>query len=522
MTNANELEKEASDRLKDARAQKAQFDTDLREGYFFTAPQRSRDVSSKSSSKTRPTDAPELQISIGIEVAQDFTTELLNAFSPETSGWIDQRAGIDISEDDERENIEEDVGKQTKIILDAIKASSYYPAAAQAYMPDIALGTAALMIEDKRSYQPISCQAVPLRELEINIGPDGQIDDRFIVRKTKARNIPALLGGLKLPEETRRKIKDTPNHTSTIEWGWWRLWDRDEDVYWQAVVLVDKTLVHHAVLKGAGSCPLLVFRFNPDPMFAFGNGPTLLCLPELRRLDETEALKIENADFQIHPPFVFADDGVMNFSNGIEPGMGYPARPWGQGRPIEKLSFEGNVNFAEFETMRVESRIRRLHFVDQPEQVGKTPPTAEQWADERNRAKRRIGTPGKMFFKEGPTEVFLRFKWLLEKRGTIEPVTVDGRTIALVPYDPTEQAQEYQEVQVAAQVLQMNQQYFAQTGEVQVDGLATMKNIKGKLRDTIVVFRDQAGMQGAMDMLAPLLGGGGMPPDPSAAGGMPV
>lgn len=521
---ADDLEQEALDRLRDARRQKSEFDTDLREGYFFTAPNRSRDVSSSSSSRTRPKDAAELQISVGIEVAQDFATELLNAFSPETSDWIEQRAGIDIAGDVERANIEEEIGQQTPVILNAIKASGYYAAAAQAYMPDIALGTAALMVEERRAHQPISCQAVPLRELEINIGPDGLVDDRFIVRRTKARNLVSLLSGLSLPKETQRKIQDNPNQTSTVVWGYWHLWDREEDVYWQAVVLVDNKLVHSAVLQGLGSCPLLVFRFNPDPMFAFGNGPTLQSLPELRRLDETEALKIENADFQIHPPFIYPDDGVLNFSNGIEPGMGYAARPWGQGQPVAKLAFDGNVNFSEFETLRVESRIRRLHFVDQPEQAGKTPPTAEQWADERNRAKRRIGTPGKMFFKEGPTEVFLRFKWLLEQRGVIQPVVVDGRTVALVPYDPTEQAQDYQEVQVAAQLMGMNQQFFAQTGEVQVDGLATMKNLQKKMRDSIVVFREAKDIQGAVEMLAPLMGGGGGTPSDGdqGVGGMPI
>lgn len=504
------IEKEAARRLQDCRRQKAHFDLDLREGYFFVAPHRCRDVSSQISTadRSREEDAAELQISLGMEMAQDFATEMLNTFTPETIPWAQQMAGIDIADDDQREEIEDQIEQQTRTIMDAMKASNLYAALALAYMPDLSLGTAGLWIDDLRPSEPIVSQPVPLREIEVNVGPYGEIDDRFIIRHTRYQHLPALLRGVELPAEVAKKIKDKPGEKCTVSWGWWRLWDRDEDVCWQAVIRVGDKVVQQTELKGEGSCPFIPFRFNPDPMFPFGNGPTLMALPELRRLDETEALKVENADFQIHPPFIYADDGVMNFENGIEPGMGYKARPWQQA-PIEKLSFEGNVSFAEFETMRIEERIRRMFFSDYPEQKGKTPPTAEQWIDELQRSKRRIGTPGKTFFKEGPAQIFLRFKFLLEVRGVIEPVKIDGKNVALIPYDPTEQAQEFQDVQVAGRILQMAQQYFPQTAPVEIDGSATLANIQKKLRDRVVVLRTADQVAQAVQQLAPVLGGGG-------------
>lgn len=522
-TDAKALEKEAKARLEDAKKQKSYFDQDLREGYFFTAPLRCRDITSGSTNKARPNDAAELQISLGMEVAQDFATELMNAFTPENSNWARQKPSIDVDEVDVAE-LEEQANAQTEKIMAAIKASSFYAATGKAYMPDMGLGTTGMVIDVTRPDKPFLCHPVPIREMEINTGPDGNVDDRFIVRQTKYRHLPALLSGCDLPPDVEKKIKEQGNKECKVTWGWWRLWAKIDDVYWQSVVLLGEKLIHDVVLQGEGSCPFLVWRFNADPMFAFGIGPTLQSLPEFRRLDEGEALKIENFDFQVHPAFIYPDDGVLNFSNGIEPGMGYAARPWGQGKVVETLSFEGNINFAALEIQRIESRIRKLHFVDQPEQIGKAPPTAEQWADERNRSKRRIGTPGKSFFREGPGEVFLRFKYLLEKLGKIDPIEYQGSAITLVPYDPTEQAQEFQEVQTAIQILQINQQNFSQTGEVQVDGPATMKNIKDKYGDKIVVFRDQKGMEQAAGMLSGIMGGGGNggPGLPSDLGGLPV
>lgn len=505
----SKLEKEAAQRLADCRRQKSLVDTDLREAYFFTAPQRCRDVTSQTSAtdRGRETDAAELQISIGMELAQDFATEMLNTFTPEVIEWAQQKAGIDVPED-QVEELEDRISAQTTFIMDAMKASNLYAALALAYMPDLSLGTVGLWIDDLRPSEPIVCQAVPLREIEVNIGPFGDVDDRFIVRHTRYRHLPALLKGVTLPDDVAKKVKDKGNEKCVISWGWWRLWDKDDDVYWQAVIRVGEKVVDQAELKGDGSCPLTIGRFNPDTMFAFGHGPTMQALPELRRLDETEALKIENADFQIHPPFIYADDGVMNFETGIEPGMGYKARPW-QSAPVEKLAFDGNVSFAEFETQRIEQRIKRLFFADYPEQIGKTPPTAEQWIDELQRAKRRIGTPGKVFFKEMPAAIFMRFKFLLAARGVIQDITVDGKTVALTPYDPTEQAQEFQEVQVAGRILQMGQTYFPQTAPVEIDGSATLANIKKKLRDKIVVLRDASQLQAAVQQFGPVLGAGG-------------
>src|SRR6266581_354778 len=77
-------------------------------------------------------------------------------------------------------------------------------------------------------------------------------------------------------------------------------------------------------------------------------------------------------------------------------------------------------------------KLRKLFYVDLPEQTGDTPPTLGQWLDEMARAQRRIGTPGLPFWREGPAKIFLRFKYLLEKQGAIQPVKVDDKTVALM------------------------------------------------------------------------------------------
>lgn len=510
------LQKEANDRLADCRKQKNAVERDIREAYFFYAPSRHADISSMSSATaTRSDDARVLQTSLGIEVGQDFATEVASTLLPQSVEWAQQKAAPGI-EEDEWEGVKDDVEAQTTEIHKAIKASNFYPCVAGAFEGDLPHGTVAMWISDLRADQPPICQAIPARELEINLGPYGDIDDRFIVRSTRYRYVAALLPGVTLPKEVVERAKKKPNDKCRVTWGFWRKWEVESEETWQAVILIDKTLVDASEISGEGCCPVIVGRWGPDPLLAWGNGPTVKSLPELRRLDETEALKIENADHQIHPPFTYPDDGVVNFSGGVLPGTGYPARPGG-GKDFVKLSFEGNAQFAEYETIRMEERIRRLHFVDFPTQRGKTPPTAEQWLEELQRAKKRLGTPGTIFWREFAAATFLRFKDILLRRGTVQPVELDGKALSLAAFDPMEVAQDQQDAMVAMRLTQWCQASFPQTWEVQADGEATMKNMQKALRDNIVVFRTAEQVKDAVQTLGPVLGGGG-PAGASAPG----
>ncbi len=108
-----------------------------------------------------------------------------------------------------------------------MKSSKPLCGAVSGLYADLSLGTVGLWIEDLRASEPIVCQPVPLRELDINIGPFG-VDDRFITRHTRYRHLPALLRGVDLPEDIQKKVKDKGNDRCTVSWGFWRKWDRDE------------------------------------------------------------------------------------------------------------------------------------------------------------------------------------------------------------------------------------------------------------------------------------------------------
>lgn len=503
-----QLEIEANDRIADARAEKSKSRPDIEEAYYFTAPRRIRNQSSQSNSKTAAGDAYELQTSLGFEVADDFMTMLIDSFLPQSAPWAERRPPPFLP-DAAKQALAAAAKDSDAKIFEYIRGSNFHAELAKTGVPDAAIGVLAMDIRAVSTTRPPRCMGVPIRELEINLGPDGRIDDRFQVRCTRFGKLKALLPGITLP--TAIKAKD-PKKPCEVRWGYWRRWDKTDDEYWQHVVMVDDKRVHDAVTKGEGSCPLVVGRFGATPDFAWPDGPTIKALPDFRQADEMRASFIENIDFTLRPPVTYDDDGVINFEDGIEPGMAYPRRPGGGARsPTEKIYEPNPLDAPLFDEMNLEKRIRRLHYCDFPEQKGKTPPTASQWLDEMVEAQKKIGTPGYSFWQEFPYESFQRFRFLAEASGGVSPLEIKNEVgvtvkVALQAYNPAQRAQENQDVLTATRLLQIIASTFPQTLPVVVDDQETIKNFKDKLGDKLVAIRDPEKLQEAFTNLSKLAG----------------
>ena len=177
-----------------------------------------------------------------------------------------------------------------------------------------------------------------------------------------------MLPDIELPEKlTTETAGKSGKQIVKVAWGFWRIWEDVGNVLWQHVILVDEKLVHDEKFEGEGSIPLIVMRFNPDSMYAFGNGPMIQAKPMLRIVDCLLGATQDRTDIANDPPFTFPNDGVVNFEGGIQAGKGYPAAP-GSGRDFVPLYFEGDVNLGFVTIGDLDRSIKRLFFNDFPEQ----------------------------------------------------------------------------------------------------------------------------------------------------------
>lgn len=486
------IDEEAKDRLADARRQKDAVEQDLREGYYFTRPRLQRSVRSDTTPETLSLsgDAHELVTGAGIEANEDFATEIMNGFFPRNARWAVSKKAATVPEDIWG-SMKAAAKKADEQVFNEINDSNLYSTLGAALVPDVGLGTVALWIDERTSYDPVHCQHIPLRELDLNVGPYGDLDDRFATRHIRYGKLYSLVEPSIVPPDIKRKVRESPNKTCRVTFGFWRDWSKPKDYVWKSVVIIDGKVVKSDELSGEGCCPLVVMRFAPDPIHAFGNGPTLDALPDLRVVDMLTEAQQNRASTSMRPPFTFPDDGVMNLEGGIEDGKAYPKRPGATANDILPLYFQGEVDFGMITLSDVIRRVRRRHYADYPDQEGKTPPTATQWLDEMVMAQRRIGTPGLRFWEEGPAQIFRRFQFLGYRRGTVEKLQYGKRPVSTQPANPATQAQEQQEVLTAVRLLEMVNTFFPNLGQAVIDQLKTALAMKEKLGDELVVFRSE-------------------------------
>lgn len=510
------LTDETKDRLKDARAQKSKIEADLKEAYFFAAPLKERDILSQSQSARSQTDITnqqgELMTGAGIEASQDFASHLLGTFMPPNFDWVRRGPGIYVSEED-WEAVQEIAEEGDKEILKAIRAANLDSVAYQAFYPDAGCGTCAIWIDDDVPGASPVMRAIPARNLEINIGGLGEVDDRFVVEKHKKNRLKRVLGEQlydKIPNRLKKKTTAGRDNGVEVVWGFWRT-DDVAVVNWTHVVMVDEEVIHHEIMEGLGSCPLIPGRVGADAGLAWAAGPTINALPWLRLHDVLSEEEFDTADRAGSPPFAYPDDGVANFEEGIEKGKAYPMAP-GSGRDFVPLLFarpEGQQ--AQFlEAKELERLIRRMHFVDEPEQLGKTPVSASEFVEETVKKQKRIGPVGQKFWEELPVGIFHRFRYLLEKQGIIQPLTASDGTgiIATQAYNPAVKSQEMQEVQIATRYLEIAKAFFPMESQAALDGFKTLEELQKKIGDELVKMRDPEEAKQLMQSLVQGVGEG--------------
>lgn len=518
-----ETEAKVKRRLHLAQRQKALFELDMREGYFFAAPHRMRNVNSMSPPPSvRTPDASLLAQSFGFELCDDFPTVMVNTFFPETQQWCIRRAGPMVP-DDLRDQVEEAAAESDRKVFQTIRGSNFYEECGKSFNPDLALGTVAMWIDQPVPWKYPVCQAIPIRELEINIGPDGKVGDRFVVRHTKLGQLEAVLPGKTLPKEIveKRKRQGGENKECRVVWAFLPIYDQPGVEKWQYCLTIDNIYLEGSILKGDGCCPLIVGRFGATPEWPWAVGPLIKALPDLRMMDELAQKKVEAISLHLRPPISYPDGSFVNIQDGLLDGNAYPIRPGEEGA-IKNIYDPPPIDAAIYLTQDLETRLKRLFFLDWPSQDGKTPPTATQWLDEMTMAQRRIGTPGRTFYAEFCTGVFMRFLWLAEKSGLVEPITIgkDKKSIALMPYNPAERSAEQEDVALFARFAQIGAGVAPEEWKITTDGGKTLVALAKKMGvQELWKQRDQNQISGAIENMKQLMGGNaaGAPAMPQGA-----
>ena len=458
-------------------------------------------------------------------VVEDFAADMLNTFTPQKSAWVDLSAVVGLPTDIAT-TVNEQVKATQAIVFAEMARSNVYQALQESYL-DLSIGTMALTAQDLDIADPIHCQAVPMTELRIDRGPYGFVDGRYRKRRLRCEDIRVMWPTCKPPAGEQWQSNETEHDVVD---GVWRDWaDRRTEVY-HYVVLLDSKLCLKETYRGIGSCPMIVARWSRDSTTAYGVGPTYRSMPTYQSLNHVRFLLLKKLDEVTDPAFSYVHDGVMNLDQGVRSGDWIP-RAQGSDPP-EALESKGRFDVTWMQADDLTSAIKRAHYQDRPDQRGKTPPTATQWADEAAERQRRMGTPATNLVVELQQALFKRFVFLLLQRRRIKPLEItdpetgrpieahplDPRFVSITPTSPLLRAQEQEElIRVIRNAEIPAQLYGPQIAAVTTDIFKTQAKVSRILGQSDLA-RDEKEAEEAIKQILPVLqasGSAGAPLNPA-------
>jgi hypothetical protein len=470
----------------------------IEQAFRFCAPNRVDDFSTAHypSKEIRETDT---FTSIGEELATDLAGDLVTYYMPSTERWFDYEVIIPVEK--EQVNVVTALVKDREDTLwDIISATNLNDIAPALHFETATHGTPALWISLNHIQQPIHCEVVPPHELLIVPGHLG-ILDRFRETTVYASTLPALFaqeiakGDVSLSERMLAEKIKKPAATCKVCWGFWLDWKDPAMPVWRSEITVDGKRVtpEKPVTLGpmAGSCPLLVGRFNPQK--CWGRGPAIRALPDFRTADELADLVLSGMDRNLNPPLIYAEDGVIDLAEGITPGRAYPAHRSFNGEQMYLFPSNINMDQGYFTEERWEDKLRRAFYQDGPRQRGDTPPTAAQWLDERRRVQQRLGKPSAPIWSELILPMIQRFETLAVQLGRIDgAITHDGQAITVVPLSPLQKAQNQDKVMITRSNLDLALGMLGPEGVPQfINVPTTLENIRRASGDELLAVNEE-------------------------------
>lgn len=372
--------------------------------------------------------------------------------------------------------------RQAKI-YDLIRQSDFYEQAQQVYL-EMAGSKGGIVIPYRPRGKKIRCTPVVMSGLLDDVGPNGELDMRAMEFITKKKHLPALF-----PDEWEEMQKDPkyarmqPNTECTVVQGAHRA---DEDGKWVTFLVINNKMCARKVQDGDGASAVYGLRWQDAAYSSWGPGPAIQALPSARVLQEMGYLFLKNLAKSVDPPFAYTEDGLFNPDGGIEAGM---ALPMEKGSDFKSLLFERDLNPALFERELHIQRVKRALFVDEPEQKGKTPPTAAQWIDERAQTDRRLQISRIRIYKEWVLPILQRFNWILERQGETPEIKIDGTVVQVAFDSPIAKTSDADEVSRSMQLAQSSLGIFGEAFLQNIDAPATLELWRDKMGDKLLQIK---------------------------------
>jgi len=375
---------------------------------------------------------------------------------PSWTRWAELSPGPAIPKDAITPEILDGLQKATETFFGFLNGSNFNTVIGEAAL-DLMIGTCAINFDEGDRDHPFQFSSVPLSAIEIEEGPDGSVESKFMCRKVKARNVLRLYEGMLL-EDLSASVQDAYKADPDKEFDFvqMELYNPTNKHYYGVVVeAAEKKIVWR--YDYGQSCPGIVARATKLTGETFGRGRVLLALPDAKTLDRMQEFVLRHAALNVAPPMTGVSDGVLNpYTATLTPNTIIPVASNDNGSPsLRTLDVGGNFQITEAIMDGLRQRVRRTMIGPEPSE-GAVKSATEISISDRNRSWAMNGEFGRIQ-SELLFKIIARGVFILQKKGLMAPFKVDGRQVVVSYTSPFSKSQKAEDVMALQETVMLSQ-----------------------------------------------------------------
>lgn len=440
------------------RAEKAELQKDLfrdvyEDCYEFALPQRNlydgyyegRSVGSKKMERVYDSTA--------IHSTQRFANRIQSTLFPPYRNWCRLTPGNDIAPE-QQDELQIALDLYNEKLFATIRQSNFDLAMSE-FLLDLCVGTAVMLIQPGDADTPVRFEAVPQFLVALEAGANGKVDNVYRRLRIKAEAIEQQWPDAKMSDKLKEIVEDTP--TEEIELLEATVYMPEGDFF--CYHLIHREEEHELVYRETTSSPWIISRYMVCAGESLGRGPLISALPDIKTINATKRLLLQNASLAISGVYTAADDGVLNPQTiAIKPGAIIPvARNGGpQGESLRPLPRGGDFNVAQLVINDLQVAIKRMLLDDTLPPDNMSARSATEISARMSELAQNMGSAFGRLITEAMLPIVSRILFVMDQQNLIDmPLKVNGQEVKIVPVSPLARAQNSEELQAVMQYMQI-------------------------------------------------------------------
>ncbi len=378
------------------------------------------------------------------DAAEQLAASLLAELTPPWSQWFGLVPGQQVGPF-ERGALAESLDQVSLVMQSHLDRSNFAVEIHQAFLDLVTVGSATLLFEEAPigDLSAFRLTAVPMAEMWLEAGPDGQVNGHFRETTLPLDALRARFPDAELP----RSLLDECGANK----------ERPLPVI-EAVLPAGHGFHYLAILHRGSDQPILLStgRFESSPFISFrwlkgagevyGRSPVMTVLPDIKTVNKVVELVLKNASISVTGIWQADDDGVLNPANiQLVPGSIIPKAVGSAG--LTPLQAPGRFDISSLLLDDLRGRIRHALLVDRLGAIGSRKMTATEVLERSAEMTRLLGATYGRLQAELLTPLLSRAMGILRRRGEIPDLALDGRLVDLQYKSPLARLQAQQDVQ---------------------------------------------------------------------------